>query len=147
MHLIFMPYGMKDWVDKFIRNIQSQYHEITFRKEGEADRKIYVEGSLRILPFGIYEYVFPKEDYDIVATTLFEPSFNLSDDVYEGIGKFKIAALRYMLNAEKMPEFKRDKKYIWGKNNVAIMPIGVRYDGEITEAEGSPSAGYTHERL
>ena len=59
------------------------------------------------------EYVFPKEDMDAVLTTL---KFNFkrlggdSTDFYS-LGKFKLGVIRKAVKAEKIPEFKEDRKY------------------------------------
>ena len=147
MHFIFIPYGMKDFVDKLIRDMQAQKHSLRMHKEGQPDQQLFMESQIRYLPFGIYEYIFPKEDLDIVLTSLLEGNYNSEDDPYKGISPWKISFIRKMIHADKVPEFKRDKKFLWMKEHVGIIPIGVRYDGEITEPVGSPSAGYTHERI
>ena len=147
MHFIFIPYGMTDWVDKLLRDMKAQKHALRIYKEGQPDQVLYMESQVRILPFGIYEYIFPKEDLDIVLTSLLEGNYNSDDDPYKNLGKWKITAIRKIIHAEPIPEFKRDKKFLWSKEFTAIIPIGIRYDGEITEPEGSINPGWTHERI
>lgn len=147
MHFLFIPYGMKEWVDKTLRDMSAQKFPIKFSKAGHPDVNLLIESQMRILPFGIYDYVFPKESLDVVLTTLLESNFNLKDDVYEGVGKFKTYMLRKMLHADKIPEFKRDNKFPWIKENVAIIPIGIKHDGEIEEPAHHLHPGYKHERI
>jgi hypothetical protein len=144
MHFIFIAYGMREWVEKLLRDMSAQKHYLRMWKEGEKDRGLYMESQIRILPFGVYEYIFPKEDLDLVLAAVIDSNYSEEKDPY--LSKFKIAMVRKMLKAEKIPEFKRDKKFLWMKKYVAIVPIGIKHDGEITEEEGEDK-GFTHERI
>ena len=141
-----MPYGMKDWVDKLIRDMQAQKHCLKLKKEGQPDGAIWIESQIRYLPFGIYEYIFPREDLDLVLTTLLEANYNPKDPPYKGIGTWKVGIIRKMINAKPLPEFKRDKGFLWTKQHVGVIPIGIREDDEIAEVTGD-YAGWTHERI
>lgn len=140
MHVIFIPYGKRTEVERLIRDMEAQKFILRMKK-GEDVQAIYIEGAIRLLPFGIYEYIFPKEDMDCVLTTL---GF---DNIPYDQGKIKSFILREIAQAEKIPKFKKDKKLLWVRKHVGIMPIGVRYDGEVTEPEGSDFPGYVHEAI
>ncbi len=150
MHAVFMLYGIKDKVDHLIMEMQCQKFNLKLTKEGEEDKAIVIQGHLRILPFGIYEFVFPREYKDVVLTTL---DFG-EKDPYSLNSEFKVMAikinpldlLKKFLRIEPIPEFKTDKKLIWIREHVAVLPFGVREDGDLTETQG-PSIGWTHERI
>jgi hypothetical protein len=82
----------------------------------------WIQGQIRVLPFGVYEYVFPIEDMDAVLYTL-------DFDVRRyNVSKLILTFIRKFINCEKIPTYKKDKHYLWIKDNVNIIPIGVRYD-------------------
>lgn len=144
MHAIFIPYGIKSAVDRLIADMTAQKFLWTLTHPDGSTKKIWVQGSVRILPFGMMEYVFPKEYANEVLSTL--EFHKLSHTQYKHIGKY-IAILRRLLRAEKVPEFKLLENVIpWIKDDVAIFPVGVRYDGEMTEEDG-PNKGWSHEAL
>jgi len=140
MHFVFILYGMKDCVDKLIRDMQAQKHAFRMYKEGQPDKILYIESQIRYVPFGLYEYVFPKEDLDVVLNSLLGLTWTDESTPY-GISKFKQAVIRKMVRVEPIPEFKKELKFLWMKNDVAVIPIGIRHDGEIIEPEGNPNAG------
>jgi hypothetical protein len=134
-----MPYGNRGEVELLLRDMEAQKHKLKLTKDGK-EKKIWIQGSVRFLPFGVYEYVFPKEDKDVVLTTL---CFN--EDRYS-LGKIILGFLRRMIKCEKIPEFKTNLKYLWIKDNVNIIPVGIRNDFEITDADGEHK-GWTHEAI
>lgn len=153
MHVVFLAYGKYECVQEFFRDMRAQKHQFRMYKEGEKDRSYWIDAQLRSLPFGFYEYVFPKEDMDVVLTTLnfhhqLGPDRMIYDIDFEksyfGFKPFK--EIKKFLKIEETPEFKTDKVLIWKKDNVTIVPIGIRRDTEITEPKG-PNKGFTHERI
>ena len=142
MHAVFIPYGIKSCVEHLLADMQAQKYKWRFYKKKEPDKFLWTTGSLRILPFGIYEYVFPKEDKDIVLTTL---GFHNPSPKYD-LGKARMFILRKILNVSPIPEFKTDQHYLWIKQHVSIIPIGIREDVDMTEIE-TESKGWSHEEL
>jgi len=145
MHFVFIPYGIKEFVDRLVVEMQCQKFLLKVYKEGEKEAKgEWVQGSVRILPFGVYEYVFPKEDLDVVLTSL-----KISPDgkPQEYADKFVLGVMRKALKLNPIPKFNNDKKFLWINEHVTCVPLGIRKDGEITEPEGNKYAGYTHEAL
>ena len=145
MHAVFMAYGMKDKVEYFLKELEHQKLVITFYKD-EEKVTFPVQCQVRILPFGIYEFVFPKEHMDAVLTTLRfhqKPPYNLDKSLL-GIKPFKV--IKDFLRIEEIPEFKTDNIIPLYFEHVAIVPIGVRYDGEITEKQGKYE-GWHHEAI
>ena len=70
MHFIFIPYGKRDQVELLLREMEAQKHQLRLKKEGKKDKFIWLQGQIRMLPLGIYEYIFPREDLDLVLHTL-----------------------------------------------------------------------------
>lgn len=121
MHFIFMPYGKRSEVELLLRDMEAQKHFLKFEEGGGT----YIQGQVRFLPFGVMEYVFPKEDKDLVLHTLIDESDRYS------LGKFVLTFIRKMIKCDAIPEYKKDKQLLWIKDNVNIIPIGVREDNNI----------------
>jgi len=121
MHVIFIPYGKRSEVELLLRDMEAQKHFMPFKEGGGT----WIQGQVRVLPFGVYEYVFPKEDADAVLHTLDFKSnhYNLSNYLFYFLRKF--------IKSEITPNYKKDKHYLWIRDNVNIIPIGIRYDSEI----------------
>lgn len=151
-HAVFMVYGKKEFVDMFLRDLAAQKLSMVYHKKGEPDKTMFIECQLRVLPFGLYEFVFPKEHMDLVLTGL---RFHMPSGIYnldQEITKFGFTIkpldhLRKFLKIEPVPEFKTDKALLFTYQHIAVIPIGVRYDGEITEPEGCANPGWTHEAI
>lgn len=144
MHAIFMPYGKRSEVELLLRDMDAQKHKLILTR-GKKKKEIWIQGQVRLLPFGIYEYVFPKEDIDVVLQTL---DFKASDKFY-GFGDLKLKLMRMILNfikCKKIPKFKEDKHYLWVKTHINIFPLGIRYDREMTDPDGE-NKGWTHEAI
>ena len=139
MHFIFIPYGKRSELNLMFRDMESQKHKLLLKKKNEK-RNVWIEGSIRLLPFGVIEYVCPKEDADTVMHTLdFETS-------RYGVNFLILSFLRKMLKCEKIPRYKKTNYYLWIRNNVNIIPLGIRKDIEITDEAGNYK-GWTHEAL
>jgi len=145
MHAVFIPYGHKRWVDLLLRDMEAQKFDLPMLSpDGKQTKLARVEGQIRVLPFGVYEYVFPKEVMDAVLTTL---DFQVKEEHYilkqiKGIPFKPIKILRKLLNLKEIPEFKTDKMYPWlkkdysGNQVVAIIPLGIREDADYIETKG-----------
>lgn len=140
MHVVFIPYGKRSEVELLLRDMEAQKFPMIIRK-GNETKAIYIQGVVRYAPFGIYEYVFPKEMVGSVMRTL-ATSYN------NKIGKLKELALRFVTGCkEYTDDFKDEKPFLWIRDHVGRIVLGIREDEEITEPEGSLYAGWTHERL
>ena len=149
MHAIFLLYGKYELVNQLIRDITAQKFPIRFYKEGEPDRIFWIDCQLRLLPFGFYDFIFPKEFMNEVLTTLnFQDKTRVYDldfdKSYFGFKPFKI--IKDFLQVEEIPKFNTNAKMPWMTKNVTIVSLGVKYDSEIEETQG-PEAGFKHERL
>lgn len=149
MHVVFMPYGKKELVDRLLMEMSAQKHFLTMRK-GKETQGAFIESQVRMLPFGFYEYVFPKEDLDIVLNTLGRDTPYKSGR-HDGSAFYlqKMGWLaRQLLKLKKVPrETDRKEKFLWLRNHVSIMVFGIREDGEVTEPRGMQYEGFTHEAI
>jgi len=140
MHAVFIPYGKRSEVELMLRDMEAQKHLLKMSK-GKEEQKIWIQSQIRTLPLGAVEYIFPKEDMDMVLTTL---NFGRKDR-YE-LGKAKMLLLRKLFNCRKIPKFNKDKKYLWITENVSIIPIGIRDDTDLIEPYEAYK-GWTHEAI
>ena len=122
MHVIFMPYGERRELELLFRDMECQKFLLPF----DDGKGRYISGAVRVLPFGFIEYVFPKEYADQVLHTL-----DFNGNPYGVMTKFIQFFARKFLKSEKIPKYKKDKYFLWIKNNISIIPVGVRYDGVI----------------
>lgn len=141
MHAVFIPYGIKQQVDHLLADMQAQKFKFLMHKEGEEDRFVWIQGSLRVLPFGVYEYVFPKEAEGVVLTCL-----QFHEPVPYNIGKTYLAMLRKALHIKKCGSFDTKETCLWIKEGVSLIPLGIREDRMMLEDKGE-MAGWTHEQL
>ncbi len=139
MHFAFMPYGKRSEVELMLRDMEAAKHLLVMKK-GSEERGIYIQGQVRLLPLGIVEYVCPKEDMDAVLHTL------INNKNKYGLPRLIFTFARKMLKMEPIPEYKKDKQYLWIRENVNIIPIGIRKDDDLTEETGQ-YAGWTHEAI
>jgi len=138
MHFDFIPYGKRSEVELLLRDMEAQKHELIMTK-GEEKKSIWIQGQVRQLPFGVMEYICPKEDMDTVLHTL-----DANSTPYLSATKLKI--IRKMLGCKEIPEFKKDFYYKWIKTFVSIIPVGIKEDGEVTGVLEHDN-GWTHEAI
>lgn len=141
MHFVFIPFGKRECVELLLREMEAQKFEFPIERDGEK-KKLWAQGAIRTLPFGIMEYVFPREYLDTVLTTLLPIR-----DRYP-VGWVREQVLRKITKTKKIPKsWKKDQKFIWIIQNVNIIPIGIREDGRTQTKEVSPFNGWSHEAL
>jgi hypothetical protein len=144
MHVIFIPYGKFELVEQTLNEIRAQKYVLKLiSPDGKETADMWIPGQLRVLPFGFYEVVFPKESLDVVLNTL----------GHEGLERYtpsktKLAMIRSLLHAEPIPEYKTDKKMLWIMNDVHIIPIGIRKDIMDTDSLLTGKyKGWSHEAI
>lgn len=136
MHLIFMPYGAKNVVDMFIENLNQRILPMKCWKEGEKEIYINIQCCIRYLPFGLMEFVFPREFEKEVLTALrfnAKTPYNLNKSI---LGIKPLDVLKKFLNIGDIPKFEETPGFPVLDLPVSIIPIGVRYDGEIEDPNG-----------
>jgi hypothetical protein len=127
MHVSFIPYGERGCVERLLKDMESQKHLLPMTK-GKKKKGAWIPGQIRDLPFGIREYVFPKENLDMVLRT-----FNATEKGVYGVGFKRLVypTLRKLLKLKKIPEYeKKGDVYLWMKVFVSIVVLGIREDGE-----------------
>lgn len=140
MHFGFIPYGKRSCVELLLREMEAQKHYLPMWK-GKKKKKIWMQAQVRILPGGVIEYVFPKEDMDRVLATMVK-----SDKLPYGLSEKWIFLARKMLKFDKIPKFNNKENYVWIKDYVSIIPLGIREDGEIVGIK-ELDRGWTHEAI
>ena len=141
MHFAFIPYGKRSEVELFLRDMDAQKHKLLMTDPDGKQLYIWIQGSVRQLPFGVYEYVFPKEDLDVVLNTMLA-----EQNRYEVPG-WILTGFRKFLRLKKLPTYGKEHNYLWIKDNVNIISIGYKFDGEIVEPDHSKYPGCKHEAL
>lgn len=139
MHFAFIPYGKRSEVELLLRDMEAQKHLLKMWK-GKKEQGIYVQGSVKIVPLGVIEYIFPKEDLNIVLWTL------IRDKNRYKLSRFILGVLGKLLKLKKIPEYKKDKHYLWIRDNVEVIPLGIREDEDVIEPSGEYK-GWRHEAL
>lgn len=139
MHFSFIPYGKRDLVEKLLRDMEAQKHALIMTKDGK-EKTIWIDSQIRIVPGGIIEYVCPKEDINLVLNTL-----GANQKVPYGMGKI-LSIVRKVFKYKKIPKYSDDRKFLWNREHVSILPIGIREDGELV-GELELDKGWTHEAI
>ncbi|HEC66900.1 MAG TPA: hypothetical protein ENI23_16620, partial [bacterium] len=103
MHFVFIPYGKRSEVETLLRDMEAQKHKMKIWK-GKKEKYQWMQGQVRLLPFGVHEYICPKEDADLVMNTL---DFDKNQENY--LGNVKLALIRKMLKLDKIPDYNKDK--------------------------------------
>tara|TARA_Y100000310_G_C20702423_1_gene831080 strand:+ start:2517 stop:2879 length:363 start_codon:yes stop_codon:yes gene_type:complete len=120
--------------------MEAEKHLLKMTKKGEKPMGVWVQGSLRLLPFGIWEYVFPKESVEKVLATLIP-----AEKRYD-VGWAQETILKKLVKTKPIPYFSRKQKYLWIRDHVNCIPLGVRYDSTVKERVGE-YPGWEHEAL
>jgi len=143
MHISFIPYGERECVARLLRDMEAQKHLMPMTK-GKGKKAAWIPGQIRDLPFGVKEYVFCKENLDMVLRTLNAAGSGTYGVNFKGLA---YPFLRKFLKLKPVPEYKeKGEVYLWGKTFVSIIVLGIREDGEIV-GEYIDDKGWTHEAL
>lgn len=131
MHFYFITRGIQQEIDKFKRDVQSQYFPFKIKDPKTGEEKIiHIQGALR--PVQLWEYVLPKECFNEFYCSL---QIGKQDGKYDYLNKY-IWALRKMLSADKMPEVPEVPRRIIYNKNIHFIPIGVKEDAEYVSEYG-----------
>lgn len=133
MHLYFITKGIKNEVDQFITELQGKYLPFQWR-EKETDPFINANVQLSVRPIQLWEVGFPKEHYDVVATTILGEGYNglMGNDgekpvFHKWINKY-VKVFQKLLHIKPLPEFKRDRSMPLRRNAIAFIGLGVKDD-------------------
>lgn len=109
--------------------------------KGKEKKEVWINMQVRQLPLGVYEVVFPREAFDMVATTL-----NFDQPLRYNIPKPFLSMIRKIFKLRKVEKYNKDLKYLWQMQHVNILPLGVRNDVDIVGYE-LEDKGWTHEAI
>ena len=127
--------------------MEAQKHLMPMTKEGEDNMGVWISGQIRDLPFGIKEYVFPKESLDIVLRTLGAKTTEIGGEYGVSFKRMVYPFLRKFLKLKPIPNYEDEGKHFkWVKAFVSIIVLGTREDGEIVGTY-IDDLGWTHEAL
>ena len=143
MHFTFIAYGERNEVERLFSEMECQKFYFKMTKEGEKDKGVYIRGQVRYLPFGVMEYVFPKEYLGIILNTM---CINKEPNRYN-VPEIVRKMIRTALKLKPIPKFQVEQKMIWTTENVSIMPLGIREDAELVEPKDMGYKGWLHESL
>lgn len=143
MHFVFMPYGKRDHVEKFLRELESKWYTLRMVKNDQT-KDLWLEPQIRILPFGLIDYVFPREHLDMILTSL------IREDNRYRIPNTILKILRKVLGLKPIPKYNSDKKMLSCLDSksvyVNIIPLGVKDDADIIGTK-EDDLGWTHEAI
>ena len=135
MELYFAATGNIDRLNFFEDQLKTLRMMLPFTtKEGKKMlQPIY--GNLQ--PLRLYRYVFPKEALDRVLKTF---NFPLDGGNYSGFNT-RAMVLRKILKAKKIPPVSEEAKPVYmDLENIGLIGIGIKEDGEITDETGTHEA-------
>ena len=143
MHVSFIAYGERGCVERMLRDMEAQKYLMPMTK-GKQKRGAWIPGQIRDLPFGVKEYVFIKENLDMVLRTLCASSRGVYGTNFKSLA---YPFLRKFLKLKPIPKYEeKGEVYLWTKAFVSIIVLGIREDGEIVGIY-EDDKGWTHEAL
>lgn len=143
MHLVFIPYGDRRQIEKLFIAFEKQMFMMPLNNKDGVDAKFTViGGSIRYLPFGIIEFIFPKSYKDVICSTL---EVNKKDCRYH-VPEFLLKIARKYLRIKKA-DYQESKKYKWDYESIEIIHIGIREDRTDLPMLQEGFDGWTHEAL
>ena len=153
--IFFITRGHHDHVDKFIRNMRSQWFPFKAKKKvtdeqgqvGEVEVTTSIDGQLR--PYQLWGFVCPEEFVQPVCNNLGIPTNEMwfGSKPGEGGGSFQsgfgvqgyLTALRLAMGAKKLPPLDQTKG-VWAnpiyRQHVNVLGIGWRPDDNIKTSLG-----------
>ena len=123
MHLYVISRGIKDAVDKWQQDMSAQYFKYKNNKVFPAKDNYEGWVQLAMRPIQLWEIVMPEENLQEVMRSLW-------NEHPAPLWKYKpgLTAIKTMLGAKKIPKMEKGQYRILRRDNVAIYPIGVKYD-------------------
>jgi len=127
MHIYALTRGLKERVDKYIKELEC----IKFaygKKPDKNDPKKLVDGLIPMMvrPIQLWEFVFPEKHFPTILKTL-DYGWNNEPKV----GQFMLDRLRQLLKAKKIPWIDPNTPRLPVENNgVVCYPFGIREDAK-----------------
>jgi len=131
MHLYMITRGIKQDVERFIRDLEAQY--LPYKMDAGT-----IGIQLQVRPIQLWEIAFCKENLPVVLKTVGNPGYEttIRPDI-----NLKFQILRKIFKAKKIPPLDlKDVKPLtmFGLHssppaNIAVYPFGIKEDGIFTE--------------
>ena len=119
-------------VNQFIEELSAKYLSFTYQKADALGKFIpntkenyHIRISVRYVPLGAFEIVFPKEHTDLVLTTVLGKKGSLDD--WKWLDKW-MWPMRKAMHLDKIPDYVDDKKMPVFNEGVHVIPIGFKED-------------------
>lgn len=150
MHIYMITRGIKNAVDVFINQLSAKYLHLPMKNKKTG--KIYnIPAQVSVRPVQFWEVVFPKEQLDVILTTLF-PDGITGPNHTKPAQKFQkfVNILRRFMKLKPIPkDWKKDKKMLVMGEAVERIAVGIKDDltldyvrpKEVYEKLGLPKNG------
>ncbi len=125
MHLLIGTRGNQESVDLFIKELSSKYMNLPFYDK-KTGKSVNVVNAVHVRPFQLWEIIFPKEQKDLILTTIFtDKNTGVANPKFKRIYKWICKFLPF----QKMPEDWDDSRHFpIQKANIEIIGIGMKDD-------------------
>lgn len=125
MHLIIGTRGNKESVELFIKELSSKYLNIPFHNK-KTGKIVPVANAIHVRPFQLWEIIFPKEDRDLVLTTIFTDKYtHVANPKFKRLFRWLLKLLPF----KKMPEDWDNSRHLMVEHgDVEIVGLGMMDD-------------------
>ena len=134
MHLYIATKGIKNEVDQFITELQGKYLPFKFRKDEKEPMQDSVV-QLAVRPIQLWEIGFPKEHYDLVATTLLGKDYQDAPAGNDGKKGTRhtwlvkwIWGLRKLLHLDAIKPFNTNNSMPCRREGIMVIGVGTKED-------------------
>lgn len=132
MHLYVVTRGIKPEVDDFINQLQGQYLDFDIKKKGTfgAKKAGIVKQQLSVRPIQLWEFGFPKEQLDLMCTTMFgrkAEGSKLGMPQHKWMNKF-VNMIRRMLKLLPIPKYDDKFSLACKPRHMELVGLGIKED-------------------
>lgn len=137
MHLIIGTRGNKESVELFIKELSSKYMPLPFYNKRTREVTNVAQG-IHVRPFQLWEIIFPKEQKDVVLTTIFPGGIKETKIQKQGFKWIYNWILKF-LPLKKIEEWDMSKKVHVAHEAVECIGFGLMDDEMIDFTDRSDS--------
>ena len=130
MHAYGLIRGIKHEVDRFITELQGKYVPYEVKEGAAGIPKGTYYAQIHVRPIQLYEFVFPREQKDIVLTTIFGMENGATQHKKH---KKWIYALRKMLGVEPFPVYDNKLTLPISRQHMEVIGVGVKDDYDFAD--------------
>ena len=133
--LVCFTRGDRRVVNQFLDELQAKYLEFEYedwdKKEGKfisgTKVKYQIPISVRYLPLGAWEIVYPREKRDLVLTTVLGKPSPGDDKYWSWLNKY-LFPIRVAMRLEKLKPYDSSHFFPIFKQGIHIIPVGEKDD-------------------